>query len=162
MDLSVASRNREEHTVEGSGEKEKKRKRFSRLDTLMQMFETEEVKDTVPIVYISGMRLYGKREKTQREELKKKRSGICTREHATFLEACRAVPINVTEEIKDIRENNEKSVKIRKRNNEERGRRYLLKVAEIEVVGEGYEEKDLDEGEAKLTATLVDRVDIKI
>ena len=34
-------------------------------------------------------------------------------------------------------------------------------MAEIEVVGEGYEEKDIDEGEAKLKATLVDRMDIK-
>ena len=42
------------------------------------MFETEEVKDTVPIVNMPGMRLYGKRMKTQRVELKKKRSGICT------------------------------------------------------------------------------------
>ena len=107
------------------------------------------------------MRMYGKREKTQRVELKKKRSGICVREHATFLEACRAFPINVAEEIEDIKENNEKSVKIRMRNNEERGRRYLLKVAEIEVVGESYEEKDIDEGEAKLKATLVDQMDIK-
>ena len=91
------------------------------------MFETEEVKETVPIVNMRRMRMYGKREKTQRVELKKKRSsGVCTREHATFLEACRAVPINVTEEIKDIRENNEKSVKLRKRNNEDRGRSYLL------------------------------------
>ena len=144
LDLSIAPRHSRASTDEVTGEKERKRKKFSRLDTLTQVFETEEVKATVPIATLPGMRLNGKRMRTQRVELKRKRSGICTREHETFMTACKAVPINVTEEIKDIRENHEKSLKIRMKNSEDRGRRYLLKVAEIEVVGESYEEKDLD------------------
>ena len=67
----------------------------------------------------------------------------------------------MTEEIKAIRENHEKSTRLKKKNSEDRGRKYLLKVSEIEVVGESYEEKELDEGEAKLKATLVERVEVK-
>ena len=107
------------------------------------------------------MRLKGKRVKKQRVELKKKRSGICTKEHEIFMKACEAVLIDVTEEIKVIRENHEKVMKIEKKNKDDRGKKYLLKVSQIEGVGESYEEKEQDEGEAKLKATLIETVEVK-
>ena len=104
------------------------------------------------------MKMKGKREGKQRIELKKKRSGRCESEFKYYKKACEEIARNMNKELEDFKDMVERNAEMRMKNVQDPGRLFLRKAAELETVGDHHEEGDLEEGEASLRATLVQKV----